>query len=228
MGTKLLILPLFLMLLSPVFSQEIVTADRFLEAVSAHYASIKDYEARVVIRSGNTDMSGQLSFLNPYFIRIDFTDPADQVLVFNGELLTVHIPRLRTVLNQTVTPARRTGAGAAGLASANGLRLLRQGYVATFVTGPDPVPLSDQSTERVVKLRLTRRLTSENFREIIISVNPQTNLIRQIEGRTLTNTLVRFDFINIRTNVGIHEQRFIYVAPPTANMHNNFLFRDAD
>jgi len=228
MGNKLLVLPLFLILLTPVFSQEIVTADRFLEAVSVHYASITDYEARVVIRSGNTDMTGQLSFLNPFFIRIDFTDPADQVLVFNGELLTVHIPRLRTVLNQTVTPVRRTGAGGAGLASAQGLRLLRQGYVATFVTGPEPVPLNDQSTERVVKLRLTRRLTSENFREIILSVNPQTNLIRQIEGRTLTNTLVRFDFTNIRTNVGIPEQRFIYVAPPTANMHNNFLFRDTD
>lgn len=212
------------------FSQEIVTADRFLDSVSERYASVTDYEASIVIRSGTTNMTGHLSFLNPSFLRIDFTDPADQIMVFNGELLTVHIPSLRTVLNQTVTPARRTSVpgGGAGMASAQGLRLLRQGYVATFVTGPAPVPLEERSQERVVRLRLTRRLASENFREIILSVSPETMLIRQIEATTLTNAQVRFDFTGIRTNVGIPEQRFIYTAPPTANVHNNFLFRETD
>ena len=212
------------------FSQEIITADRFLESVSERYAGIRDYEARVFIRSDGTDMIGNLSFLEPYFLRIDFTEPADQVLVFNGELLTVYIPRLRAVLNQAVTPVRRssTPGGGVGLASAQGLQLLRRGYVATFVTGPDPVLLDERSAERVVQLRLTRRLASENFREIILSVSPGTGLIRRIEGRTLANALVRFDFTDIRTNVGIPEQRFIYDSPPIANMHNNFLFRDSD
>jgi len=212
------------------FSQEIITADRFLESVSERYAAIRDYEARVVIRSDTAEMTGNLSFLQPYFLRIDFTSPADQVLVFTGELLTVHDPRLRTVLNQAVTPVRRAGSpmGGASLASAQGLQLLRRGYVATFLTGPEPVPLSAGSPERVVQLRLTRRLTSENFREIILSVNPETLLIRRIEARTLTNALVLFDFTDMRTNVGIPEQRFVFVAPPTANMHNNFLFRETN
>lgn len=211
------------------FSQEIITADRFLQTVSERYATIMDYEARVVIRSDNTEMTGNLSFLQPYFLRIDFTDPADQVLVFTGDLLTVHVPRLRTVLSQAVTPVRRSASpmGGASMASAQGLQLLRQGYVASFVTGPAPMPLDSGNPEQVVQIRLTRRLASENFREIILSVNPDTLLIRRIEARTLTNALVRFDFTNIRTNVGIPEQRFVYVAPPTANLHNNFLFRDS-
>ena len=230
MKQKLLVFLFILSVILPVFSQEIITADRFLESVSERYAGIRDYEARVVIRSDATEMTGNLSFLQPYFLRIDFTDPAEQVLVFNGELLTVHIPRLRAVLNQTVTPIRRTSApmGGAGLASAQGLQLLRRGYVPTFVTGPEPVLLDERNPERVVQLRLTRRLASENFREIILSINPETSLIRRIEGRTLTNALVRFDFTNIRTNVGIPEQRFIYDSPPTANMYNNFLFRESD
>ncbi|MCL2373862.1 MAG: outer-membrane lipoprotein carrier protein LolA [Treponema sp.] len=211
------------------FSQEIVTAGGFLETVAERYAAIRDYEARVIIRSDTTEMTGNLSFLQPYFLRIDFTNPADQVLIFTGDLLTVHDPRLRTVLNQAVTPIRRSGAaGGASLASAQGLQLLRRGYVATFVTGPEPVPLAAGSPERVVQLRLTRRLTSENFREIILSVNPETLMIRRIEARTLTNALVFFDFTDIRTNVGIPEQRFAFVAPPTANMHNNFLFRETN
>ena len=213
----------------PVFAQEIVTASRFLDTVSQNYASIRDYEAQVAIRSGTTDMTGNLSFLDPFFLRIDFTRPAGQVLVFNGENLVVHIPDLRATLNQPVAPARRTsGVGAAGFASAQGLQLLRNGYVPAFVSGPAPVLLDERSRDMVVQLRLTRRLLSEGFREIILSVDPETLLIRRIEGRTVADALVRFDFINVRTNLGIPEQRFVYDSPPTANMYHNFLFRESD
>ena len=227
------VLLIAVLLLCTVFSasaQEIVTADNYLESVSERYGAIRDYEARVVIRSDTTDMTGTLSFLNPNFLRIDFSDPPEQVLVFNGELLSVYIPRLRAVLNQSVPPARRasTPAGGASMASAQGLQLLRRGYVPSFVTGPEPVPLDERNREGVIKLRLTRRLAAEGFREIILSIDPTTRLIRRIEGRTIAEALVRFDFTNIRTNLGIPEQRFIYDSPASANMYNNFLFRDTD
>ena len=210
------------------FSQEIVTADRYLENVSTRYSGIKDYEAQVVVRSGATEMYGNLSYLDPFFLRIDFSRPTEQVMVFNGQLLTVYIPELRAVLNQSVAPARRSGLGGASMATAQGLQLLRRGYVPSFLTGPAPVPLDERDSAAVVKLRLTRRLASEGFRELILSINPETLLIRRIEGRTIADVLVRFDFLNIRTNVGIPEQRFIYDSPASANMYNNFLFRDTD
>ena len=226
----LLVFLLLLGVIFPVFSQEIVTADKYLESVSERYGRINDYEAQVVIRSGSTDMIGNLSFLNPFFLRIDFSKPTEQVLVFNGEILTVYIPDLRAVLNQSVAPVRRSGtpAGGASLASAQGLQLLRRGYVPSFVSGPDPVPLDDRSREMVVKLRLTRRLASEGFREIILGIDPETLLIRRIEGRTIAEALVRFDFSNVRTNLGIPEQRFVYDSPASANLYNNFLFRESD
>ena len=114
------------------------------------------------------------------------------------------------------------------MANAQGLSLLRRNYVSSFVTGPEPVPLDSGSRETVVRLRLVRRTASEGFREIILSVDPGTRLIRRIEGRTIADGLVRFDFTNIRTNVGIPELRFIYDSPASANMYNNFLFRDTD
>jgi outer membrane lipoprotein-sorting protein len=80
----------------------------------------------------------------------------------------------------------------------------------------------------VVKLRLTRRSISEGFREIILHINPDTKLIRRIEGRTIAEGLVQFDFTNVKVNQGIPEQRFIYDSPASANVYNNFLFRDAD
>jgi len=212
------------------FAQEIVTADKYLEAVSDRYGGIKDYEAQVIIRSDSTDMMGNLSYLEPNFLRIDFTEPPEQVLVFNGELLTIYIPRLRAVLNQPVSPLKRTAApaGGASMATAQGLQLLRRGYVSAFVSGPDPVPLDDRNRDAVIKLRLTRRNASEGFREILLSIDPETRLIRRIEGRTIADALVRIDFSNIRTNLGIPEQRFIYDSPASANLYNNFLFRESE
>ena len=209
-----------------VFSQEIITADRYLESVSERYSGIRDYEARLNIRSGNTEMAGTVSHLQPSFLRIDFTRPQEQVIVFNGEQLTIYLPELRAVLNQVLnTPGRQTGAS---LASSQGLQLLRRGYVPSFVTGPEPTPLETGSGETVVKLRLVRRTVSEGFREIVLSVDPGTKLIRRMEGRTIADSMVRFDFSNIRVNVGIPEQRFIYDSPASANLYNNFLFRDTD
>lgn len=195
--------------------------------VSDHYSSIRDYEAHLVIRSGSSEMTGNLSYLSPAFLRIDFIRPADQVIVFNGELLTVYLPEYRAVLNQAITPSRRPASGAS-LASAEGLSLLRRNYLPSFVTGPDPVALEGSPQEEVVKLRLARRNISEGFREIILSVNPHSWMIRRIEGRTIADGQVQFDFSNIRTNQGIPEMRFIYDSPASAYMYNNFLFRDTD
>jgi Outer membrane lipoprotein-sorting protein len=210
--------------LTHLFGQEIVTAEKYLEIVSEHYSTIRDYEATITIRSGNTDMSGNVSYLSPSFMRIDFTRPSGQVIVFNGDALIVYLPEFRAVLNQNIN--RRPGASGAGLASSQGLSLLKRNYVSSFVTGPTPEPLD--TGERVVNLRLTRRSVSEGFREIVLSINPETKLIRRIVGRTIGETELRFDFTNIRLNVGIPEARFAYETPPSANMYDNFLFRDSN
>ncbi len=209
-----------------LFGQEIITAEKYLEMTAEQYGLIRDYEAQVEIRSGNSEMKGAVSHLAPSFLRIDFTQPANQVIVFNGELLTVYLPEFRVTLSQTVNQSRRSGTTGAALASAQGLTMLRRNYVSSFVTSPNPEPLDNNSGESVVKLRLTRRSISEGFREIILSINPETKLIRRIEAQTIADSEVRFDFTDIRTNQGIPEQRFIYDAPPSANVQHNFLFRD--
>jgi outer membrane lipoprotein-sorting protein len=205
-----------------VFGQEIVTAERYLERVSDAYAGFKDYEARITIHSGTTEMRGTVSHRFPSFLRIDFTTPASQVIVFNGNTLTVYLPEHRAILNQSVDG----NTSGAALASSQGLSLLRRNYAASFITGPEPVALEEGSRERVVKLHLTRRYGNEGFREITLSIDPSSLLIRRMEGITIADVTVRFDFQNIQTNIGIPEQRFLYDSPASANMYNNFLFRD--
>jgi outer membrane lipoprotein-sorting protein len=203
--------------------QEIVTAERYLEQVSQVYAGFKDYEANIVIRQGGSDQSGVISHRLPSFLRIDFSSPANQVLVFNGDALHVYLPEYRAVLSQSVNST----AGGAGLATAAGLSLMRRNYAAAYVTGPEPVPLDGGGGgQMAVRLRLTRRFGSEGFRELTLSIDPATQYIRRIEGVTVTNSQVRFDFSNIKTNQGIPEQRFLYDLPANANQYNNFLLRD--
>ena len=215
---------LFIFGFTLLFGQEIITAEKYLELVSDNYAGIRDYEANLTIQSGNSNMSGNVSYLSPSYIRIDFTRPADQVIVFNRDTLTIYLPEFRAVLNQEISTTRAPG----GLATSQGLSILRRNYVPSFLTGPNPEPLDSNSNERVVKLRLSRRSVSEGYRELILSIAADTKLIRRIEGRTIAEGEVRFDFTNIRTNLGIPEARFIYDAPASANMYNNFLFRDND
>ncbi|MDR0760228.1 MAG: outer membrane lipoprotein carrier protein LolA [Treponema sp.] len=222
---------IFLLALMGIFTpsaQEIVTAERYLELVAERYGGIRDYEAKITIRSGNTDMYGTVSHLVPSFLRIDFTTPSEQVIVFDGEMLTVYLPEYRAILNQGISGGRRTGTSGASLATAQGLTLLRRNYLPAFITGPAPEPLDAGSGEMAVRLRLTRRNISEGFREIILYVNPQTYFIRRIEGRTIAESLVRFDFLDIKINQSIPEQRFLYDSPASANLYNNFLFRDTD
>ena len=211
--------------------QDIVTAQGYLELVSNNYAGIRDYEANIVIRSGNTDMIGTVSHLSPSYMRMDFSRPANQVFVFDGQVLTMYLPEFSAILRQSISASRvySSGTGGAGLASSQGLSLLRNNYVPSFLNSPNPEPLdSNNPSVMVIKLRLIRRFTSEGFREITLSIDPQTRLIRRIEGRTIADGEVRFDFTNIRTNVGVPEARFIYDAPASANVYNNFLFRDID
>ncbi|MDR0706489.1 MAG: outer membrane lipoprotein carrier protein LolA [Treponema sp.] len=222
MTTRKLFLLSFLMqsISFVAFSQEIITAERYLEMASEKYANMRDFEANITIQSSGSTMSGTVSYLVPYFLRIDFTTPAEQVIVFNGEMLTLYLPDYRATLTQGVNSGRSSAAG-------QGLRILRRNYTPSYVTGPAP-ELLEGTAESVVKLRLTRRSGSESFREIILSINPDTKLIRRMDGVTLAGGLVRFDFSAIKINQGIPEQRFMYDSPASSNMYNNFLFRDTD
>jgi outer membrane lipoprotein-sorting protein len=214
---------LFFVIVFTVNSQQIVTAEKFLEQVSNKYAVFNDYEARIVIRSGNVDMYGTVVHKTPNLLRIDFTSPAGQVIVFNGNMLTVYLPEYRAILNQSVSSS------GANMATQQGLSLMRRNFAAAYITGPAPVPIDDGSREKVVKLRLTRRYGTEGFREIILSIDPSSLLIVRMQGTTIADNHIQFDFSGIKTNQGISERRFLeYESPGSANLYNDFLFRDIE
>lgn len=223
------LLALIALLPVAVSSQEIVTADQFFASVSERYGQIDDYECQVSISAGKKTMKGNLSFKSPSLLRIDFRDPPDQVIAFDGQTLTVYIPELRAVLSQAATekPAGGSG-GAAGasLASREGLKMMKRNYTVAYDSTPAPQALDEKSEEKAVVLALARKTAAEGFKTLKLYVSPETRLIRRIRGSTLSGEEIGFDFVGIKTNIGIPAARFVYDSPASANVYNNFLFKN--
>lgn len=207
-----------------VSAQGITTASAYFKTVSDYYATLKDYEADVEITADKQQMAGRVSYKRPNLLRIDFTNPQDQVIVFNGDMLTIYLPGASAVLQQSVQSD--SASGGASLATPQGLTLMSRYYVVAYEIGQEPVPLEDGSDEMVIKLVLTRRNTSEAFRYIKLAINAETKLIRRVEASTTKAEIFIFDFFDYSLNQDITDQRFIYDAPSSANNFNNFLFTE--
>ncbi len=207
-------------------STNITTADQYFQQVSNRYQQINDYSCKLTIASAKSTMTGDLIYRAPSLLRIDFSSPAGQVIAFDGQTLQVYIPEYHVVLSQSVdTTSGGSGTGA-GLATREGLKMMKRNYGIAFETSPEPVLLAG-TTEKVVRLILTRKTVAEGFRTITVSVAADSKLIRRLEGTTLANETFTFDFSGIKLNQNIPENRFIYDSPASANVYNNFLFNSA-
>lgn len=205
-----------------LIAQGITTASAYFKIVSDYYATIKDYEADFDIKADKQDMSGKVSYKKNNLLRMDFTTPAEQVICFNGDMLTIYLPDAAAVLQQSV----KEEGNAATLATAVGLALMSRYYSVAYEIGQAPVPLEEGSSEKVVKLVLNRRNTSEAFRFIKLAINAETKLIRRVEAVTTRGESFVFNFTDYKLNQDLTEQRFIYDPPSSANNYNNFLFSE--
>lgn len=206
-----------------VAAQQILTADKYFENVSHNYAGINDYEADITITQNNATMQGVLYYKKPNLMRIDFSEPKDQVIVSDGTKLTIYIPKQSAVFEQTLKKGTESSTGAL-MANQEGLALLQANYSIAYLDSPQPVPLDTGSKDMVIKLKLEWRSTGEGFRQLELDIGAKSGLIRRIIGVSASFEKTQFDFSNIRTNQGIPQARFRYKPPPTANVYPNFLF----
>ena len=216
---------LFLLPCSNLGAQDILTAENYFDEISQRYGKIQDYEADITITRGEDIMAGKLFYRTPNLLRIDFTEPQEQVLVTDGKLLTIYIPKYEVIMEQKLK--RRSQTALATMAGSQGLVLLKKSYSVAYLEVPEPTPLEEGSTEKVVQLKLTSRSTSEGFRQVDISV-AGNGLIRRISAITLGYEELVYDFEDIMVNQNIPENRFLYDSPSYANVYSAFLFDEAD
>lgn len=222
---KLLISFCALFVSTVLFAQNITTASAYFKSISEYYGTIKDYEVDFEIKIEKTESAGKLSFKAPNLVRMDYTNPPEQVICFNGDILTIYIKEpAEAVLQQQVTTDNTNNA--ATLSTPQGLSLMSRYYTVAYETGQNPEPLEEGSDEMVVKLILTRKSASEAFRYIKLAINNDTKLIRRIEAVTPKGEEFVFNFFDYALNQNLSEQRFVYDAPSSANNYNNFLFTE--
>lgn len=209
----------------------ILTAASFFQSVSEFYGTITDYEADVGIVAGSSSMQARVSFKRPNLLRMDFSNPETQVILFNGNKLTIYLPGSSAVLTQVVSSEADASTGAT-LATPQGLTLMSRYYSVSYLQDRVPVQLDDEETvenssaELVVKLFLTRKNSTEGFRSIVLSISPGSKLIRRVEAVTTGNEDFIFNFTNYALNQNIPDTRFIYDSPGSANTYGNFLFSE--
>ncbi len=222
---KLLISFCTLFFLASAFAQNITTASAYFKTISEYYGTIKDYEVDFEIKIEKNESAGKLSFKAPNLLRMDYTNPEEQVICFNGDVLTIYIKEpAEAVLQQQVSPDSTNNT--ASLTTPQGLSLMSRYYSVAYETGQNPEPLEEGSDEMVVKLELSRKSASEAFSYIKLAINNETKLIRRIEAVTPKGEEFIFNFYDYVLNQNLSEQRFVYDAPSSANNYNNFLFTE--
>ena len=210
-----------------LFAEPIITANEYFKSVSEEYGKIKDYQANANIVIDKEEMKAKITYLQPDKVRFDFSKPEEQVIVFNGDTLTIYLPGSAAVLTQNANSEDADAKGnAANLATSEGLTLMRRYYTVSYETSQEAVPLDegDDSSEKVVRLVLWRRTTSEAFRYIKLSITPKTKLIRRVEAVTPSDITYKIDFSDYEINQGLTAQRFSYDIPSAANSYDNFMF----
>lgn len=219
----LVIVLILLVLFVPVSlsAQEILTAQEYFDTVGANYAEITDYIATMTWTDESGSMFGTLYYKRPNLIRIDFESPEEQVLVSNGELFMIYVPAFNVVLQQELRDI--PGESPGGLATPEGLEIMRRNFDIAYLEGPEPVPLEEDTDLLVTQLRLDRKQVTEGFREIVLSVD-ETGFIRRIVGTKVDWEEVQLDLEDIEVNQNIPTARFDYPPEADASIYENFLF----
>lgn len=203
-------------------AQQTLSAEKFLDAVSAQFGALTDMEADIAFTQGaNGTWRGTLSYRTPLFLRIDFSTPKGQFLVIDGQQLVIYVPSLNVVMVQALK--QRSSGQLAEMITAKGLGMLSRNFSVAWATGPDPVPLDEGSPEMVYKLKLTPRVASTGFRSMVLSVT-RDRMFRRLEGVRADGERQVLDYLSVRTNQNLPDKRFSIDTPADANIIPDFLF----
>ena len=201
-------------------AQGFVTAQEFFGQVSAKFAAIKDYSCDFSYTREDTISSGKLYYKTPNLLRLNYSTPAGQVVLMDGEKLQIFIPSMSLILEQTFS--KKSSSQLESMVSGRALRMLSDGYDFSYLDKPGGAPLDPGSKEQVVKLKLTRRSASEMYREIVLSISADM-MIRRWEGLLEDRTTAVMDYTNIKMNQNLPASRFREEAWPEANVYSDFL-----
>lgn len=220
-----------------LYSQDdLISAKDLLQKLSANFkASVKDYEADIKWIQDKDTQKGTIFFKNPQKIRINFTDPSNQVICSNGYMLWVYIDYLNLILKQEILQKDKVkGDDGKTQTIVNPLLLNPMGY-DRFLTDY-AIEYNETKTQvdykdgtKVYQLKLFRWKSSKSsFNTILLTISASDGFIRKVEGITAAYKKIILEIDNIKLNKNISDLTFNYEPPAHANTVENFITNQGD
>lgn len=231
-----LVIPLFLLMILPVYAQEevktenipedriildnptnIVSVNDIKKRMSERFESINDYTADFDWINGDVHYFGKIKYKKPDKILLDFEEPDDQLIVSNGHLLYIYIPYLKVVVQQLLT--EDTESAILTTTSEAGLSKLFDEYSFSFY---DTSILQPFRNTQAYHFRLHQKTPNVGFKEIYLWVSAE-GLILQSSGNSPNGLNVSLIFSNIQLNTELPDYIFDFEVPADAQIIRNII-----
>lgn len=197
---------------------DFVTVSDIVKNIKKTYAGLESYQANFQILSDKdgrkVTQSGILRFKASDRLLMEFTNPARQKIVSNGEMMWVYIPSLNVVAEQDLMS--ESGIFTSG--SEAGLARLFSKYHYRFASKEEPETMPDGS--KMYTLILKQKETRSGYRTIKLWVS-ESYFIVKAEGETSTGKRVVISLTNIKTNIDLPNGIFKFEIPATARVIKN-------
>jgi outer membrane lipoprotein carrier protein len=195
---------------APAMSPGDSTALALLERTSRAYLSARTLRAEFIQtltnpRTGNI-MRARGEFLQrgPQQFAFVFTEPAEDRIVADGEILWLYLPS--TAKGQVLKVPRAAGAGLDLAAS-----VLREPRARYRVEGGDESLIDGRAVRAV---RITPRTSDAPFARGTLWIDTQDALVRRAELTEHTGLVRLLDFTRVRTGVELPRDAFTFTPPP--------------
>ncbi len=208
-----------------IVAQSNETAASFLQRVSQVYANAKDYQAVVSMsKNGVSTQTGILYYKSPDLLKLSYSSPAGQTLLLKDNILQLYLPTSSMIMKQNLKDG--SSVRAVGIGAGHGLDILTKNYSVSYLKSAIPEPLQNGSSEMVVKLKFDWRSSTEGFRSLEVSINPQTLFIRRVVGVNYQFETIQFDFTRISFNTGLQASLFVLEVKDSSTISDyaDFLF----
>ena len=197
---------------------DFVTVSDVVKSIRKTYAELESYQANFQIvtdKDGRkVTQSGVIKFKSSDKLLMEFSNPARQKIVSNGEMMWVYIPSLNVVAEQDLMS--ESGIFTSG--SEPGLARLFNKYHYRFASKEEPEQMPDGS--RMYTLILKQKETRSGYRIIKLWVTENFFIVKA-EGETSTGKKVSITLSNIQTNVDLPNGIFKFEIPATARVIKN-------
>jgi outer membrane lipoprotein carrier protein len=196
-------------------AQADLTSAQFADALQTRYDRVKDFSTDFVqtYRGGvlkkQLTERGRLLVKKPGKMRWEYKTPEDKLFVSDGVKIYTYIPQDNQVIVSSVPPENKASTPALFLA---GKGSLTRDFASSLVELPADLPRGSRA------LKLVPKTAQPDYDWLILAVDPKTLELRGLEAVDPQGDTSTFIFVNMKENVGLSDNEFVFRIPRGADV----------